>query len=79
MTVSPICAILLLIMISSVSASIGFGLCAVFYAGKTDKHISCSTCKHSKRGELDVHNSNCAKCLCEGAFMGYERKGAKKK
>lgn len=44
-------------------------------AKKADKPISCETCEHSKCGKFNSYNKNCAKCLCEGAFTGYERGG----
>lgn len=54
----------------------GFATCAILCIGKqSDKPISCETCKHSKRGKVNAYDKNCAKCLCEGAFTGYERGG----
>jgi hypothetical protein len=47
-------------------------------AKKENKPISCETCKHSKRGRANAHDKNCAKCLCEGAFTGFERDGKSK-
>ena len=54
----------------------GFATAALMaVAKKEDKPISCEICKHSKRGRANSYDKNCAKCLCEGAFTGFERKG----
>ena len=55
---------------------LGFATCAILCVGKQeDKPISCETCEHSKCGKVNAYDKNCAKCLCEGAFTGYEQKG----
>ena len=56
---------------------LGFVTASVLAAGKKSEEEpvrSCKTCTHSKRGELDVTNSNCAKCLTTYANAGYERR-----
>jgi hypothetical protein len=54
----------------------GFATAALLAVSqKEDKPISCEICRHSKRGRANAYDKNCAKCLCEGAFTGFERKG----
>jgi len=78
MTITPnlvIEPILLLVGVALYLA--GFVTCAVLVVAKdADKPPpkSCETCKHSQNGELDIYNSNCAKCLTTYANAGYERR-----
>ena len=75
-----------LILIGAITAAMYVGLLlgAVLPANKRLPELpksdlvipikSCETCKHSVKGNFNCRNNNCAKCLTEYAFAGWEVK-----